>query len=187
MKKILLFFLSVVLVSSAFSQIKKGNFLAGGNASFTAFKQESLGTTVKENTITIAPDAGYFIFNKAAAGLRAGFSSDKHTGGQDITFTSVSLSPFVRYYFLPLKNSTNIFADASYDYTAYTGKTNSSSQTTKANGYTVSAGPAIFLNKTVALEIAVGYKYSKLKNYDTKETNFVTSAGFQIHLGKSKS
>ena len=57
----------------------------------------------------------------------------------------------------------------------------------KTNGYNISVGPSIFLNKHVALEFLLGYKQTKVKDIsDNKTSTFNTALGLQVHLGKIK-
>ncbi len=190
MKKLLLFTLMLVITSATFSQINKGNFIVGGNAGFSSYKSSGAdAASFKGTTVTFSPNAGYFIFSKAAAGLRLGLTSFKSNipGGNSSTTTDFTFSPFVRYYFLEQKNNVHIFADASFNHTSQKTKYSSSSSTNKANGFTIATGPSVFLNPHVALEFTVGYNYSKSKGFDSKVNTFQTGVGFQIHLSKIKS
>jgi len=173
----------------------------------------SYTTDYKSTSFQAAPDAGYFIMKKLAVGLRPGIStSNSTTSGNGAeanytfsykdkaTSTNYTIAPFVRYYFLPAANKVNILADVSYAYlhtkshnqtdqvSIVDGQPQISSQTTSgknhASVYTISAGPSIFINRTVALELLAGYAYQKYKGATTGTNNFLLSAGFQIHLGK---
>jgi hypothetical protein len=56
----------------------------------------------------------------------------------------------------------------------------------KANtkGYYISPDPFIFLTPNTALELASGYTYSKQKDFNNSDRNFMVGVGFLVHLGK---
>lgn len=199
MKQLLLLTVMVSISSLSFAQINKGQWLAGGNASFSSDKQElEADYTVSRNRVTtlqFSPNAGYFITDKLAIGARINLSRIKNEVEQgsysESTNLGVSLSPFVRYYFLPKSEKLNLFADAGYAYgrTKLTNKyiatvptTTSSTSKGSSNGYYISAGPAIFITPNTAIELTLSYNYSKQKDYDYKSKGFMTGIGFQIHF-----
>jgi len=178
MKKVLFAVLLVGSVSAAFSQgnISKGDWMLGGNAGFTSQKQGDQKIT----SFNLSPDAGYFFVNNFAGGLRINVSSVKYTG--DEKNSSFAIAPFVRYYFLPSTQKVNVFADASFGFgqNKYdNGTTESKSNFTDLG---IKAGPAIFITPATALEIALGFNSTKVKNIDDRENQFGVSIGFQIHI-----
>jgi len=199
MKKLLLLTLVSTCALTTFSQIRKAQWLLGGNVSFSSSKYGKDPDQFRSKTTTfeISPDIGYFIINKLAAGGRVSFSSSKtalyYTYDEDYNSSSLGLSPFVRYYFLNTSKKINVFADGSYTYTTTKIKNkstnpNSQASTTKtqANGFSFAAGPVFFLTPNTALELTLDYNYSKYKS-DTEPTNtFMAGIGLQIHLGKGK-
>jgi hypothetical protein len=58
-----------------------------------------------------------------------------------------------------------------------------SSYAKKYKGYTLVAGPAIFLNPYAELEFTLGYSYSKFE-WEEKQQTLASALGLQIHLGK---
>ena len=57
--------------AAAFSQIKIGQYLLGGNISFESTKQQNdINSTFQSNDFDIAPNIGYFIVDKLAGGVR---------------------------------------------------------------------------------------------------------------------
>lgn len=48
----------------------------------------------------------------------------------------------------------------------------------------IKAGPAFFLNPSIALEATVGYGSFKYSDADDATNTFGVNVGFQIHLGK---
>lgn len=197
MKHLLLLTILFSITSAAFSQINKGQWLLGGNASFSTDKNNGGISKDRSTTFQLSPNAGYFISDKLAVGARISFLRDKNEieygSYTEITNTNVSLSPFVRYYFLPKSEKLNLFADAGYLYgrtkNAYEGiyvgqPSNSYTSKGTSHGYQVSAGPVIFLNPNTAVELTLSYNYQKQKDYDYTNKGFMAGIGFQIHLGK---
>ena len=192
MKLFTLLFLSLIITITVSSQVKQGEFLAGGSIGFTATKSGSASSAYyKTSNLLITPNIGYFIIDKLAAGARLNLASFHQKVGSDNTTTTLTtLSPFARFYFLPPAKMVNAFIDISYN--AYKNRYSSSqsptSQTNRSYGYTIAAGPSIFLNQHIALEFTVGYQATIPKGYsNSKTTQFNTGLGLQIHLGKIKS
>jgi hypothetical protein len=188
MKKVL--FAAFLLVSSnaIFAQVNQGQWLVGGSADFNAGKQGD----VKNTTINVAPDAGYFFIDQFAGGLRLdfGYNKTKYKVGTTTNTTSetqFSVAPFLRYYFMKPAEKVNVFADASYGFGSDKVKGGSSES---INYYQIKAGPAVFLTPNTALEFALYYKSLGGKYYENsagdRSNNFGLSVGFQIHLGGKK-
>lgn len=95
-KIVVLFFMSLSLQS--FSQLREKQWLIGGNALFSYSKSKEL----KFTSIQISPAAGYFFKERIATGIRATYSSDTYIvyDNKD-RYSTLSLAPFLRYYFLP--------------------------------------------------------------------------------------
>lgn len=185
MKKVL--FAAFLLVSSnaIFAQVDQGQWLAGGSAGFNFGKQGDEKTTY----INIAPDAGYFVINQLAVGLRPEFGYTKTktktgTVSSEASSTAFSLAPFVRYYFMPSGEKVNIFGDASYGFGSVKPK---GGKSVSGNYYQIKAGPAVFLTPHTALEFAVYYRSlggdANENLAGDRDNNFGLSVGFQIHLG----
>ncbi len=180
MKKIFMVAVATILIQTGFAQVNQGQWLVGGNASFSSSKLGDFKTT----TFEFAPNAGYFFINNFAGGLRVNVQSVKEEldGGQDGKSSSTMVAPFVRYYFLPAAQKVNVFADASYGF----GSMKSDGSSSRSiSGFSVMAGPAIFLSPNTALEITLGYNSTKMENVDDRQNTLQFGAGFQIHLGKS--
>lgn len=198
MKHLLFLTILFSVTTAAFSQINKGQWLIGGNASFSTDKDNSSISKDRSTTFQLSPNAGYFVSDKLAVGARINFMSDKNEveygSYTEATNTSVSLSPFVRYYFLPKTEKLNLFADAGYVYGRikntykgiYSGGIPGTDITSKGttHGYHISAGPVIFLNPNTAVELTLSYNYQKQKDYDYTNKGFMAGVGFQIHFGK---
>jgi hypothetical protein len=177
MKKTVFTLLMVIAGITSFAQIYKGQFMVGGNGTLTSSKYN--GSDESTTLIQFNPNVGYFFINNFAGGLRLNLSSIKEEN--DDAFTEFAVSPFLRYYFLPATNKTNIFADVSYG----VGSTGSNDKES-FNQFSIMAGPAIFLTPNVALEFALGYTSQGGDAIGDERFNTfgLIMAGFQIHLGR---
>ena len=93
------------------------------------------------------------------------------------------------------KNKINLFAEASYGWGKSDGTVdNVYSGKTTYNGYSLSAGPAIFITPNISVELTAGFTKNYHRNKDayynstnkSKEKLFQIGVGFQIHLGNGK-
>jgi hypothetical protein len=179
MKK--LFVLLYILTYSclSFSQVTKGNILAGGSVSFQSSKYTAGGD--RTGTFNIMPGAGYFFYDRFAAGLRASFT--RFSDGAN-SYSDWLAGPFARYYFLKAARPTNIFLEGNFmlgsnKYTGY-----------DAEGETqfgAVAGAAFFLNTHVAVEASLGWRSLKYQNDIGRYNTLYIGIGFQIHLLRHKS
>jgi hypothetical protein len=182
MKTIKLFFLATLLFSGlANAQITKGNWMVGGTGSFSSenVKDTNGNTLASGNGFRINPDIGFFFIDKLAGGIQLSLSYGKPSG--NTSNFGYGIQPFVRYYFLEPEKLINVFAEASYGYNI------SKSEGQKSyygRGYTIKAGPAIFFNDSVALELTANYNSSYLELTENHYNNFTIGIGFQIHLEK---
>ena len=177
MKKLFMVALATILMQAGFSQTNQGQWLVGGHAGFSSSKWGELKTT----NFTFAPNAGYFFINNLAGGVRFEIQSQKvEMEGTDGKASASMIAPFVRYYFLPSAQKVNVFADASYGFGS--GKEDGG-EAQSVSGFSISAGPAIFLSPNTALEVTVGYNSLKYEGIDEKNNTFQFGVGFQIHLG----
>src|SRR5690348_1880362 len=98
---------------------------------------------------------GVFIIKKLAVGFRFDFVGFK----EKVTWPSAysykirdySYSPFVRYYLLNYTKPFNIITDLSYDFHKEIQKTKKDEKfSINGDGFSVKAGPAIFLSPQIA-------------------------------------
>ncbi len=191
MRKMFVFaamFMFIVLRSNG--QLTQNNWLVGGNLSYKTSKsngEDAVNSTSR--VFTIAPDFGYFLIDKLAAGLRmdAIFDRQKYPqpdgSSSSIVTNSVGLGPFVRYYFFSMEGRVNLLADGAFFYkTAHNKSTGSDRSTYKAFDYSVLGGPVVFFNSSVALELLLGYSHTKAKDIDSKGSSFQLKIGFQFYL-----
>jgi hypothetical protein len=189
---LILFF--VLMSGKAFTQISRGQSLLGGSIRFESVKESYYPSGSFQGTnIFIAPAVGVFVLNKLAGGVRVDFSSYKsNSSNVETKQTTKALSPFVRYYFLPVASKINAFLDAGYLLSKT--KWNSFSNTTftsTSSGFQILAGPSIFLTEQIALEFTIGLRHTKLGDWGpglepAKSTTISSGMGLQIHFGKKK-
>lgn len=181
-------------MATASAQIDKGSFLLGVNASFkknnwnSGFR-DSTGVVLKGKQTTLAANfsGGYFLLNKLAVGARLSLNQSKSESnwnpGKEEEI-KVTWGPFARYYFLPRHEKINLFADAGY-YFEHENYDNGRDEDSN-NGYTIAAGPALFIHPAVALEFSIGYSKRLSNEPGTKSHTVQTALGLQVHLGKNK-
>ena len=187
----LLFLFQAVMASA---QITQGNWLVGGNLFYSKQKSGGRdGANSKFRTIDIEANAGYFFVDKLAGGLRlsSSFTKDWYfppVGAPGANHASHhGLGPFLRYYFLKPENIVNLLTDASFTYNLIVNDQNGSTQVQERGaGYSFFAGPVIYFNAAVGMELLLGYKkYAVLdKGIDYYSDAVQFKIGFQIHLDK---
>ena len=172
------------LPAMAMAQIREDQWLIGGNVFYSYSKSKQL----KFVSFQLSPAAGYFFLDKLAGGLRLNVSSDTYRWATDgFRISSTSIAPFLRYYFLPVQEKLNLFADASFGYSwgKYKDLDFGGSHRYRHYNFALMAGPAIFLNEHTALEVTVGYNYLSRGPIDSTVTNkFQFGIGLQVHIGK---
>jgi outer membrane protein W len=177
-KSILLLLIAFIFCDIANCQITKDNWLVGGSGQFRKKHEDLQGSDIRSLFISAVPDIGYFIIDKLGVGLKINFSYNRIKDKDNISkATMLGLGPFVRYYFLPSDNRINIFSEAAYEYTtAFDGH--------YQNDFYFSAGPVMFFNSSVGLELSAKYStMNSMISNATAKTVFLT-IGFQIHLEK---
>ncbi len=178
----ILLVIAIAFFYPAGAQIKKGQFLVGGDATYRSEKiGHSSGDKLKQFGFNV--NAGYFVINKLALGLRTGLATSSFKIESQNVYnrsTSLTLAPFARYYFLPVNAKWNVFADAAYINGTRTSKHNQllDKQRFSFSGYDVKAGPVYFINKNVAVELSVGIQ----DRNNTQDPVFASAIGLQVHL-----
>jgi hypothetical protein len=212
---ILLFTFSVL----SHAQLKKGQWMIVGTADFSYSHSETHLTgsdqESKSTAYRFSPGIGYFFIDRLCGGLRVEIANNKTI--QDYSSTSNpfmskshgetkasgwGISPFLRYYFLPVGRKVNVFADGAYSCNDETSKSSSwfrqdnpppgspsygesfSKTSYTSNSFSVSAGPVIFINPKVSLELSVGYKHRTAKKQDLTSNSILLGTGFQVYFGK---
>lgn len=180
MRKIVSLLALFFLFFKSYGQVTKGNWLVGGNATIEKQQEKLFGSDVNSLRVVVSPDLAYFFANKFAAGLKPSFAFIKlKTFGVTSKTTSIGIGPFARYYFLPVDNRTNLFAESGYQYlTDFNGYSQ--------NGFIFSAGPVIYFNTSVGIEFTLNYEIFHTNGSITSTKTFFIGIGFQIHLAKEK-
>ncbi|TRX16428.1 outer membrane beta-barrel protein [Flavobacterium franklandianum] len=189
MKTIKIFFITTILFTlSAHSQITKGNWMVGGNGSFSnkefynnSFKNDKL----KTSELSINANVGYFIIDKLQAGVRVGYNDSKIKNGisDDGDRYWVKYGAYTRYYFLKPEKLVNIYLDGEYFFG--NNAFSSGQYKERQDGYSVSLGPTIFFNSSVAMELGINYSSAKFRVLnDATQNNLQFTIGFQIFLEK---
>ncbi len=192
MKYLLVTTIIVIFFSfSAECQLDKGNWLFGGNASFSSIQTvNNFVASTTNNNIQVAGNAGYFFINKLAGGLKPNLLLQYNkTSTGNLSQNISSIGPFIRYYFFPIEGRVNFFAEGSYvvgiSKVSTTG-INNYSNSYQSSSYSFVGGPVIFLNSSVALEISFGYTHLHSEANNLANT-LELGIGLQFHLEKEKS
>ncbi|MEJ0033620.1 MAG: outer membrane beta-barrel protein [Bacteroidota bacterium] len=199
MKRIVTVLAFALICSGAYAQFNQGRWLAGGSVGLSTNTNKfetTNSTTTNSNSVnfSISPDVGYFVIDNLAVGaaldLSASSTKNKGTGGGKSSSSSVTLAPFVRYYY------QNYFAQLQVGFGSGSSKYTPDNSTTAIKtkdglfGWGLAAGYAYFLNDYVAIEPMVGYASNSSKDKDTDNKNIngglFIKAGFQIYLGPRK-
>jgi hypothetical protein len=162
------------------AQITKGNFLVGGNGSFSYTKTDNSGSTqaTKAYDITLAPNFGYFFIDKLASGIRIDFFYTQFESGDfKSKIDNTKLGPFIRYYFLNSGKNLNLFIEPSFTF-------NISGNLNRTATSELKAGMVYFLNSVVGFETTLSYAISNFENTPSGKSLFL-GLGFQIHLEKN--
>ncbi len=171
--------IAVLLFSSlANAQITKGNWMVGGNAFFDNTTSKDNGGNEYPSTtqIIIAPNIGYFIYDKFSTGLGTRLYYAK-TKGNSSSNSGFGIGPFVRYYFLKPEKTINVLIEANYSYNK------DFNQSDFNTSYGFKAGPVIYFNSSVGLELLAKYEHTYSSDSYTSNS-FQIGLGFQIHLEK---
>ncbi|SHF91129.1 hypothetical protein SAMN02745131_03832 [Flavisolibacter ginsengisoli DSM 18119] len=180
MKKIALLAFSILFtIIKGNCQLTKGNWLLGGNASFTSTKYNR-GPISDQDLIEVRvnPNIGYFFIDKFSGGLKTSILFRHAVIDSDTENSSVlKVGPFIRYYILSVNNSVNIMAEGSYQFITGNGSL-------KGNTLSFFTGPVIFLNNIIGLEFLAGYSSEKYPKAEGVNNSIQINIGLQIHLEK---
>lgn len=182
---ILLIFEIVIFFTTASCQITKGNWLVGGNGSFSSEFEKTSIFNAHGLQINISPDIGYFPIDKFAVGAMPSFAYSKirYSAGASRSH-QLSIGPFLRYYFLKPEKIINIFGESAYQYTVVSNNTVGTSE--YSNTFIFSTGIVAYFNSSVGIELTTNYKIYNDPKASTSANTFILAIGFQIHLEKEK-
>ncbi len=170
MKQITLLLASLLCVQFLFAQTDKGDWLVGGTF--------SLNTAKNSTTISVSPNAGYFLLDNFMLGGRLGYEFSE-LGTTKIS--SLNIGPFTRYYFHGSK--ARPFGEFDLDFQSTKLSTSLGSSTESAVGFFIGGGIALFISDNVALETIMGYKNTKVEN-QAGTGGFNMRIGFQVYISR---
>lgn len=196
MKKLSLFITLTIAYSVARCQLDKGIWLVGGSGSFyhyhQKFNSQLFDSDAEYTEIELSVSIGCFIIDKLAVGLSPSFAYENgniENQGYSYSPTKYSIAPFARYYFLNKGNQFNILADVRYSLGIIKMPHPPKDKGT-INNFTIMAGPEVFFNSSVGMELLMGYSIKKEQLnggnfYKDFRKGFQASIGFQLHLEKN--
>lgn len=175
-----------------FGQITKKNWLVGGTGNFSSrnnsYTNSSISYNSKYSDLTISPTVGYFIVDKFAVGLKPSFNWSKAIayppGGGNSNDKRFMIGPFARYYILSPEKPVNFLIESAFQ-KGILRRSGPSKGTN--NNLSLMAGPVVYFNSSVGIEVLAGYASSREEEENfAKVTNkgLLISIGFQIHLEK---
>jgi hypothetical protein len=168
---------------------------ANSNYDYESGELRSAGTN--SFTFSVGPQVGVFLSPRLVLGVTPAFNITTSQANNNVTNTSnsnsstttntttttVSLGPFVRYYFTSLTGNNWFYGQINGAVGTGSGNTtgtsNSSTTLGNTNGkvsdvLTWNAGGSIgmthFFYKRIGMDIAVGYNYSHVHNFDLNNT-----------------
>ena len=181
----------MAITAGAFAQFNQGTKMVGGTVSFssTTAKEKFDNTTRKIETNTdfsLAPQFGYFVIDRLALGAALDFSLSNEkskTDERNITYTTVQIAPFVRYY-LP----AGVFFEGQFGVgtTKASGENwNGATVEGKENvfSWSLAAGYAIMINESVAIEPMLGYGSINYADPDADNDYRQLNPGILLQVG----
>ena len=195
MKGCVMLLFASCLAYCAYAQFEKGTMMVGGSfgADFTTNKSKYDGNTYthgKYVDVSFDPQFGIFVINNLAVGGGLGISTsaykDDETDYKSVT-NEFTIQPMARYYLDPgVFFQGKLMFGGAKDKTTENGDTDATEYA--VNGWSLSAGYAIFLNNIVAIEPQIGYGGKGYRNKDTEvktvDSGIFLRVGFQIYLRK---
>jgi hypothetical protein len=162
-----------ISLSSQFEPTGKGNWLVGVQAANIGYN-----INLKIFTITLTPQAGYFIRRNLAIGAELDFDMQSAYG---TVYTGWGVNPFIRKYFGGAEK-TKFFIQGNV------GIGGNSFDSASALNYNLGAtlGYSYFLNSYVALETGLAAKIIVPPGSGDAENRLGLNLGFQIHLPRKK-
>ena len=163
-------------LSTAQKSITKGALMIGGGTTINNivdnFKYFDRSNKFKELHFNFEAGIGYFVSDKIATGIKLDHSSEFERYFDNTNRHSTAINAFVRYYPVSL-----FFGEFDLGYGFYNINT-SSQGIAHHQGLrsAVSLGYSIFLNRSIAIEPTINYKFSVLNpndDYDSGELDKV--------------
>jgi len=177
------FIVLLTLISIASnSQITKKNWMLGGNISYasTNYNSSNYGAPHTTYYLQVSPNIGYFFVDKLAGGIRASINKTGEKA-RNQSYTDFNIGPYFRYYFLASEKQVNVVTEAAYLYGFETG---TASEKAFKNTFSFSAGPVIYFNNVVGVEMLVSYSTYKFSIAEGSNNTIRFGIGLQVHLEK---
>ena len=173
------FFFSILLFSLSLSaQINEGDWLVGGNTSFSYTESKSGSINPSESfTFDIAPNIGYFIIDQLALGTKLNYLRNRFESSDfDNTFETFFVSPFARYYILKDDQMLNPFVESSYRFSVLNSE--------NPQEFSLVGGLAVFVNDNVSFEASLNYinTINPSNERNNGSQTVLLGIGIQIHL-----
>lgn len=194
MKTKIILAVAVFFVANSYAQITKGNWLVGGNAAFSHAKFKSPDMNLyNSTTVTVAPNIGYFLWDKFCSGIKISFQLNKQDYPDNSTNGSISYSsktqfynigPFVRYYLLKPDKLANVVIEVSYQHQMRKDISPNSNTKQNANMFMISGGPVVYFNSSIGMEFTIGYAHQRFDRNVGSNNYIQASLGLQVHLRK---
>ncbi|GIZ09453.1 OmpW family outer membrane protein [Flavobacterium sp. UMI-01] len=186
MKKVILSAVALLAISFAKAQdgakdfnFSKGNILVEGNLGFASTNDKN--TEEKTNSFIFTPQAGYFLTDKFAVGVKLGFASykEEESGVDTDKGNAFSAGVFGRYYFLDLGQRFKTYVNAGVDFV----NSKEGLAEIKENGVNVGAG--IGVNYFVTDCILLNFGLTNILSYQTSKVDLAgakSESSFGVNL-----
>lgn len=163
------------------AQTEKGSFLISGksNLNFASLsvKSETGDYSRDDGKVTkfeVTPGLGYLIANNLAVGVQFSYeSSAEKEGGSNYSESTTLLLPFARLYFG--KGNVKPFIQAAYG-PGWQKWGSANKQTENLTAFEADGGLAIFINRNIAINLAIGYGSAIAKYTTSNKTEWKTTA-----------
>lgn len=171
------------------AQLDKKTWLVGGNFSFSA-SQSTATDNIRTNLFQIGPNVGYFLWDKLAAGIKLDITLQRDgypttgAGTGHLLYNHFLYGLFTRYYLLNKEKQVNLFVEGNYAFGSNKASGYYPISDAKISKYSFFAGPVIYLNSNIGVEMVVGYFNYRDAKAGTTISGFQTNIGLQIHLMK---
>lgn len=204
MKKLLAFSLITLFVSSVHAQVGKGGFMVGGsmgvNNSKSNYTSGSYTNEYKSTSLSINPQASYFVAKGLAIGIAPSYSYAKSKVSYSPAESSNhtwAIGPVIRYY-IPFDRFA-LFAHTSYNFGWRTthgstfdinfGTVTNYTANDKLNTFRGGIGATYFITNNVGIEGLFLYQkqdisYGKPNDGNQSSPSINFNIGFQIYLQK---
>jgi hypothetical protein len=187
MKTIKLFIITTLFsFFTSNSQITKGNWMVGGDGSFSNRTEKSnvSNEKYKSSILNLDANVGYFFIDKLSGGLIIRYNKYSIPYADSQSSNLFSTGPFAKYYFLKNEKRINVFFESSYLHKiVFYGGENTNKTIT--NIFNLSGGVVCFFNSSVGLEFRIERSNQVFKDSNGYTVNdLIIGLGFQIHLEK---